>query len=130
MNPEKKRKADDEDMERKLFEISAERGYNAIMATDCTDKLKIKRVFDKMEYFAIGLLRQQFVQKEIDFNRDKEEFEMKVRENEKVKRVLASFEEVSPPPPSSTSTSSNSSSSSSSGGGGGGILGMLTGTRK
>ena len=118
MNPDKKRKTgdDDEDMEQKLFQASADTNYNKIMATDCNDRKKIQRVFDMMEPFAAGLLHQRFVNMDLQFNRDKEEFEKKQKENEKVLRVLESFGDS--PTPAATASSSSIS---------GGMLGSITG---
>ena len=121
MNPDKKRKTspirsedDDEDDDMMLHQRAANRGYKNIMATDCSDEDKIQSIFFSMEPLAAGLLRQRFVEEETQYNRDKEEFESKTRENEKVKKVLKSFE-------------APTVSSSVSRGGGGGIMGMLTG---
>ena len=126
MNPDKKIKTgeDEEDMEQKLFQASADTNYNKIMATDCSDRKKIQRVFDMMEPFAAGLLHQRFVNMDLQFNRDKEEFEKKQKENEKVLRVLDSFSD------SPKAVVATTSSSSSSGGMLGSITGMLGGGRK
>ena len=130
MNPDKKRKSDsadeEEDMQNKLYQASSNKSFETIMATDCTDRKRIQKVFDRMEPFAAGLLRQRFVNMETQFNKDKEAFEAKMRENEKVKKVIASFETVSPTPAPSAVVAS--SSSGGGGGGGGGILSGIFGS--
>jgi len=126
MNPDKKRKTDDDedDLQQRLYKAAADRGYKTIMATDCSDNHKIRKVLKTMEPLAQGLLHQRFVEEDTQFNRDKEEFEAKMRENEKVKKVLEALEVVSPPPQATVSSSSSSSS-----GGGGGVMGSLFGRK-
>jgi hypothetical protein len=128
MNPDKKRKStesdEEADMQQKLHQSSANTNYKNIMATDCNDKKKIQKTFERMEPLAAGLLHQRFLAEDTQYNRDKEEFESKTRENEKVKKVLKSFEPESPPVVSSSSSGAAS-------GGGGGVMGMLgMGARK
>jgi hypothetical protein len=64
------------------------------------------------------MLKQRFVDLDKQYHREKEDFDAKTRENEKVQNVLKAFEVESPPPIVSSSSSSSSS---------GGLLGFLTG---
>ena len=134
MNPDKKRKStesdEEADMQQKLHKSSANINYTNIMATDCNDKKKIQRIFERMEPLAAGLLHQRFLAEETQYNRDKEEFESKTRENEKVKKVLKSFEPESPPAVPSSSSRAASEGGGAASGGGSGIMGYFSSAKK
>ena len=117
MNPERKRQkteAEEEaDAEMVLHQRAADRCYHQIMASDCTDPKVIDRLINRLEPFAAGLVRQRFVNMDAQFNKDTEEYETKKRENDKVKRVIQSFD-------ASPSARSNGGGGGGAGGAGGG----------
>ena len=129
MAESKKRKTEAEeeaDAEMVLHQRAADRCFHMIMALDCTDKKAINKLINRLEPIAAGLVRQRFVNMETQFNKDTEEYETKKRENEKVKRVLKSFEPESPPT-GGGGGGTGGGDGGAGGGGGGGIMGMLTG---
>lgn len=130
INKKRKTEAEEEaDAEMVLHQRAADRCFHMIMASDCTDSKAIDKLINRLEPFAAGLVRQRFVNMDAQFNKDTEEYETKKRENDKVKRVIQSFESSSPKP-SSSSSSSGGGGGSTGGGGSGSIMGYFTGGAK
>lgn len=134
MNPDKKRKTEAEeeaDTEMLLHQRAADRCYHQIMSSDCTDPKVIDRLINRLEPFAAGLVRQRFVNMDAQFNKDTEEYETKKRENEKVKRVIQSFD-ASPTARSNGGDggAGGGGAGGAAGGGGSGILGYFSSAKK
>ena len=121
MNPassEKKRKLDEKDEVTLFNERLVKDAFDALMESDCRSKKKIVKEFERLKPIPQGMLMQRFVDLDKQYHREKEDFDAKTRENEKVQNVLKAFEVESPTPVVSSSSSSSSS---------GGLLGFLTG---
>ena len=136
MNPDKKRKTDAEeeaDAEMVLHQRAADRCYHMIMASDCTDSKAIDKLINRLEPFAAGLVRQRFVNMDAQFNKDTEEYETKKRENDKVKRVIQSFD-ASPKSSGGGGGAGGGGAAGggggAAGGGGGGIMGYFSSAKK
>ena len=131
MNPDKKRKTEAEeeaDTEMVLHQRAANKCFNSVMASDCTDRKAIEKTIGRLDPLAAGLVRQRFVDMDIQFNRDTEEYETKRRENEKVKRVIRSFEPESPTTASTAASGAGKGGAAS--GGGSGIMGYFSSANK
>ena len=83
-------------------------------------------LINRLEPFAAGLVRQRFVNMDTQFNKDTEEYETKKRENEKVKRVIQSFDAS----PSARSNNSGGGGGGAASGGGSGIMGYFSSAKK
>ena len=132
-NKKRKTEAEEEaEEEMDLHRKAATRIFNAVMATDCTDKVATKKKMKHLEPLATGLLYQKLVDMDTQFHRDSEEYEAKKRENDKVKLVIKYLDGDNSPQVSSSSSGGGAASSGggAASGGGSGIMGYFSSAKK
>ena len=109
----------DDEMAFSSNHIDAERAYNRLMKSNCSDAQFVRKIFDRLDPIPRGILHQMVLDNDEEYNHKCEVFAEATRINGKTKSILLAVEPVVVPEPGPVVSSSTSS----------GILGGMFGSR-